>query len=1175
MSTPVAICVILGFALLCRAHEPRSPDSRHWDLMSVDGDKMQTLACGLTVPKIAGARGYPQQSVGIRRINPGDEDLSDALEMWRADQFVAAWRDPCTNTVTLLEMAYPFPKVYQSGQSVPANDYYRETRPYADAGYSRITQENIQDWMKSYYQGWMGTANGISVLFRQDVLQESFKFKLTQGDKERLVYVLHMRVDKKNAPDPDVCYVVEIRREREIAIEHEIFAEKFLGNISFDPGAHRTEREFWNTERESWIKGKIDCFVRANAVRGIANLTDEWRDFRYGDFALVTDNMDAFDSADEGLQYLQSVYNLFPTVLFPCGPTSDRSLCVIRLYATFWEFQDCLSKTRKWSGGHYQPGNNEILVGGWAHGLTVHEATHQYLHLATGRRGVSTWFNEGFACYFAGCKAVDNRLVGEPVNSGHLLVSMMKHYEVTPVSQVFTVKDFYEDKAMEINPKDEAAALRRAKNYTAAWGIIYFLREAAALYHGKGYETIIPLYWETLQRTGDDARATRIVLEKLPMSTFLSDFRDYFLSFEELYKKRERGKRSTDPKCDCEYCDFLRRTKQPYPSALSLYDETTAIAPRAEEPLRHESRSAISSTDIVPDPALTPPPDASNHKSVTRGKVATTVGALVFLVLLVTGVRYWGKGTLLLVFSVLLSADRLFGESSTVNGYTFAYRVADRKAEIFNGNMCAISPKPEKTLSIPETLGGYPVSAIGVGAFDRCPKLASVTIPSSVTAIGAYAFAECPTLASVSITGAVASIGDCAFFGCYKLETVTIPESVTSIGNGAFFQCSSLKTAAIPASVTTIGDFSFSRCFSLTSVTIGQLVSTIGSDAFSGCTSLTNMNIPTSTRSIGDRAFKWCSGLRAVTIPALVPAIGREVFAGCASLSSVTITRGVTTIGNGAFKWCSGLKTMMIPDSVTSIGDEAFYGCRNMASLRISDFVTKIGSYAFYGCHNLENVVIPYSVTTIGSHAFEECYGLNSVTIPHSVTTLADAAFSRCSGLFYVAIPDSVTTIEPKVFHECTGLTSVDIPASVSVIGDGAFEECGSLTSVSLPDSVTAIKDSAFANCSRLGKARIGDAVSTIGRRAFAGCSGLQDISMPRSVNHIGDRAFESCRRLTSVYFCGNAPSSVGKAVYDATPDNMTSYVMPDSKGWGSKIPGMWNERPVRHQVKHTGSEQP
>jgi len=86
---------------------------------------------------------------------------------------------------------------------------------------------------------------------------------------------------------------------------------------------------------------------------------------------------------------------------------------------------------------------------------------------------------------------------------------------------------------------------------------------------------------------------------------------------------------------------------------------------------------------------------------------------------------------------------------------------------------------------IPEevTYGGETrrVTSIGYGAFFRCFKLTSVTIPPSVTRIGGYVFSGCTGLTSVAIPEGIREIGFRAFEGCTSLTSVTIPSSVTTI----------------------------------------------------------------------------------------------------------------------------------------------------------------------------------------------------------------------------------------------------------------------------------------------------------------------------------------------------------------------------------------------------------
>ena len=301
-------------------------------------------------------------------------------------------------------------------------------------------------------------------------------------------------------------------------------------------------------------------------------------------------------------------------------------------------------------------------------------------------------------------------------------------------------------------------------------------------------------------------------------------------------------------------------------------------------------------------------------------------------------------------------------------------------------------------ITIPDTLGGYPVTAVGNYVFYNCTGLTSVTIP-----------------------GSVVTIGDSAFWNCTSLTSVTIPDSVTAIGDHAFYYCISLTSVTIGNGVTIIGDWAFYHCTGLTSVTIGDSVTTIG-----------------------DYAFSWCTGLTSVTIPDSVTTIGSSVFSCCDGLTSLTIGNGVTAIGDWAFHHCTGLTSVAIPYSVITIGDYAFVDCTSLTSVTILDSVTTIGSSAFSGCTGLTSVTIPNSVTTIGDSAFSRCASLTSVTIPDSVTTIGDSAFSDCYSLTDVYYGGTAAQWgQLQIGHINGWLTDATIHFHVHNYVDGVCTVCG------------------------------------------------------------------------------------------------------------------------------------
>lgn len=206
----------------------------------------------------------------------------------------------------------------------------------------------------------------------------------------------------------------------------------------------------------------------------------------------------------------------------------------------------------------------------------------------------------------------------------------------------------------------------------------------------------------------------------------------------------------------------------------------------------------------------------------------------------------------LLLASLLLTSAFQSASADTFGEWT--YTVSNNQATItaYTGAGGAVS--------IPRTLGGFPVVKVGSGwppVFWQGGAGAPITsfiIPDSVTSIGQSAFQGCAGLITLTIPNSVTSIGQDAFEGCAALTSINIPNSVTSIGENAFYQCFGLKSVIIGNGVTTIGNGAFLNCTGLTSVSIGNSVTSIGGYAFYG-TGLTSILLPTSQTAVGENAF--------------------------------------------------------------------------------------------------------------------------------------------------------------------------------------------------------------------------------------------------------------------------------------------------------------------------------
>lgn len=119
------------------------------------------------------------------------------------------------------------------------------------------------------------------------------------------------------------------------------------------------------------------------------------------------------------------------------------------------------------------------------------------------------------------------------------------------------------------------------------------------------------------------------------------------------------------------------------------------------------------------------------------------------------------------------------------------------------------------TVEIPATLGGSPVTGIGMHAFAEYTSLKSVSMPESMTWIGNGAFAGCTGLKQVEFSPNLTTIGPNSFYSCNGLTSVVIPDKVTSIGSLAFFGCLKLESITVPAGITTLASSFVYGCTNL------------------------------------------------------------------------------------------------------------------------------------------------------------------------------------------------------------------------------------------------------------------------------------------------------------------------------------------------------------------------
>ena len=96
-------------------------------------------------------------------------------------------------------------------------------------------------------------------------------------------------------------------------------------------------------------------------------------------------------------------------------------------------------------------------------------------------------------------------------------------------------------------------------------------------------------------------------------------------------------------------------------------------------------------------------------------------------------------------------------------------------------------------LTVPATIGGQSVTAIGDSCFAFSTELTAISLPEGIAYIGANAFWGCENLRGIRLPDSVSSIGDQAFYECYSLEAICIPVNTTDFGSSVFADCNKLS----------------------------------------------------------------------------------------------------------------------------------------------------------------------------------------------------------------------------------------------------------------------------------------------------------------------------------------------------------------------------------------------
>ncbi|MBQ9951707.1 MAG: leucine-rich repeat protein [Clostridia bacterium] len=425
-------------------------------------------------------------------------------------------------------------------------------------------------------------------------------------------------------------------------------------------------------------------------------------------------------------------------------------------------------------------------------------------------------------------------------------------------------------------------------------------------------------------------------------------------------------------------------------------------------------------------------------------------------------------------------------------------------------------------VTVPETLGGLPVTAIASGCFGSGVK--SLTVPACVTAIESGAIASgtaltCP-VGSAAETYASAN-GNAVLRNTYTLR---------------FDGCGGLSPAGIEAaegaSVTlpeTVRDgYVFAGWYA-----DAELTEAAASPYVMGSADLT---LYAAWTFEGDEpaplTFTWAQDGDHITVTGMAEGAENVIIPG--TLHGLPVTE----MAESAFAGCAGLLTVTLPGSIETIPESAFRSCRHLRQVALGEGVTVIGENAFSGCLRLTEINLPASLERIASGALDST-AVEEMTLGAGFVFIAADALNGCRCLRAIHVDPAnpyyrsengvlYDLVENSLARYPAGKTdgSFTVPEGINVIGANAFRGAASLKSVVLPDSLWTLGESAFAGCAGLTAlpGLTAAALTNISDGCFSGCSSLKEIVIPGNILTIGSRAFAACTALKTAV----VPATVG-----------------------------------------------
>ncbi len=450
---------------------------------------------------------------------------------------------------------------------------------------------------------------------------------------------------------------------------------------------------------------------------------------------------------------------------------------------------------------------------------------------------------------------------------------------------------------------------------------------------------------------------------------------------------------------------------------------------------------------------------------------------------------------------MLISVCFAFGASAEwgENLYTegiFTYTIYD------NGHMAypyatieSIDTTGITELTIPETLGGYPVTNLSwydlLGS--KSSPITHLILPKTIESVwvGYDNNLEHVTIDEenpyfTTIDGVVYNKEVTAIEGYPREKKDThydIPDTVEAIPDS--FNLKYVETFDFPKNLKKIGTQAFTNSFdTLKDIILPEGLELIESYAFASV-DIENLVIPAGVK-VEDYAFSFAD-IQNITINCEMDNLVDVFIEG--NIGYATVAPGLKTISSEDGVIFNGDKTVLlkyctlnprteyvVPEGVKEIAEAAFMYSFILKKITFPDSLEKVNRNGFGLAINLEEVNFGKGLKTVEYGAFAACEDLKEIILPEGFETVIKSAFAGCYSVERLYIPSTLKNIGLYAFAMLGNAKEITVAPGNEIL---VTDEYGNLytkdmtklitlcaksgqKAYKLPETVTAIEPSAF-----------------------------------------------------------------------------------------------------------------